>query len=132
MGQPKLITIKGQQKNTCTSIFYTKLNNLAIFELQILAFACLCSSPNINLTYCLAVHGGWSSWSQCSKTCKDGAVQSRTCTNPIPKYGGKSCSGSTSQKCNQHIDCRKYLGSTFLDLLNDARSFLFIRINHIV
>lgn len=43
---------------------------------------------------CLAVDGGWSSWSVCS-----GCSQSRTCTNPSPDCGGDLCVGSSTQSC---------------------------------
>ncbi|UJR31957.1 hypothetical protein I4U23_019430 [Adineta vaga] len=45
-----------------------------------------------------ATNGGytaWSSWSACSSTCGTGVhVQTRTCTNPLPSYGGNYCLGS--------------------------------------
>ncbi|XP_048737465.1 thrombospondin-1-like isoform X2 [Ostrea edulis] len=49
--------------------------------------------------------GGWSSWSihSCSKTCGGGiAMKHRTCTNPIPLFGGQACSGPhvTYVSCN--------------------------------
>ena len=41
------------------------------------------------------VNGGWSSfsaWSKCSKSCGGGSqVRVRSCTNPPPANGGKSC-----------------------------------------
>lgn len=47
------------------------------------------------------IHGGWSTWgnwSICSKTCGTGyQVQSRTCSNPTPKYGGRTCQGPLQQ-----------------------------------
>lgn len=43
---------------------------------------------------CLAVDGGWSSWSVCS-----GCSQSRTCTNPSPACGGDLCVGLSTQSC---------------------------------
>ena len=35
----------------------------------------------------------WSSWTECSITCGLGATASRerACTDPLPKFGGKSC-----------------------------------------
>ena len=45
------------------------------------------------------VNGGWSGWSSCSAAC-NGGTQTRTCTNPAPANGGTSCSGPSSQTCN--------------------------------
>jgi len=51
-----------------------------------------------------AVDGGWSpwgNWSRCSKTCGTGyQIQTRTCTNPVPQYGGKDCQGQLQQSRN--------------------------------
>ena len=52
----------------------------------------------------VAVHGRWSGWSparidHCS--CSGKARQSRTCTNPRPSCGGKSCSGP----CIRYVNC---------------------------
>ncbi|KAL9961868.1 hypothetical protein ACROYT_G030900 [Oculina patagonica] len=39
--------------------------------------------------------GRWSEWESCSKTCNDGVRRRvRTCTNPPPAHGGKTCPGS--------------------------------------
>ena len=60
------------------------------------------------ITPCIfAVHGGWSRWSgwgPCSKSCGTGSQErSRSCTQPAPKYGGKSCPGTAGEKrmCNK-------------------------------
>ena len=52
------------------------------------------------------VDGGfsvWSTWTECSQSC-GGGVSSRTrvCVNPMPMYGGKSCSGKPveTKECN--------------------------------
>ena len=45
------------------------------------------------------VHGGFSPFSECSKTC-GGGTQIRTCTNPEPKHGGRGCVGVSHQTCN--------------------------------
>ncbi|XP_067056580.1 coadhesin-like isoform X2 [Acropora muricata] len=47
------------------------------------------------------VHGGWSSWSawgSCSRSCGTGNQnRHRSCTAPVPKYRGRSCSGVSRQ-----------------------------------
>ena len=45
------------------------------------------------------VHGGFSAFGACSKTC-GGGIRTRTCTNPAPKYGGRGCNGHTQEACN--------------------------------
>ncbi|XP_040571520.1 SCO-spondin isoform X2 [Lepeophtheirus salmonis] len=41
----------------------------------------------------------WTSWSPCSKSCGTGyKIRQRTCSNPIPKYEGTLCNGSSSEK----------------------------------
>ena len=56
------------------------------------------------------VHGNWSQWSEwseCSATCGEGSVVSkRSCTNPVPMYGGRECSGQASKHQPCHLrDC---------------------------
>lgn len=51
------------------------------------------------------VDGGWTdwSWSACSKQCGGGTQNGvRSCTNPVPQFGGQPCQGSstTTQPCN--------------------------------
>ncbi|XP_078327552.1 thrombospondin-1-like isoform X2 [Crassostrea virginica] len=52
------------------------------------------------------VNGGWGTWygwGSCSTTCGCGTKQrTRYCDNPVPSYGGSSCSGSSveSTTCN--------------------------------
>jgi len=59
-------------------------------------------------TQCCAVDGGWSSWTSygsCSKACGGGKKKrTRSCTNPRPSCGGRSCAGTSSQEaaCNTH------------------------------
>ncbi|XP_070177237.1 coadhesin-like isoform X3 [Littorina saxatilis] len=58
-----------------------------------------------NTRYC-PIHGGWSSWSSsvssgaCSRSCGRGyqtRKYKRTCTKPVPKNGGRQCSGDNAQ-----------------------------------
>ena len=49
--------------------------------------------------------GKWGSFGSCNKPCGTGIQQrSRSCTNPKPDHGGKSCPGSSinSRYCNTH------------------------------
>ncbi|XP_064613600.1 uncharacterized protein LOC135477432 [Liolophura sinensis] len=51
---------------------------------------------------------GWSSWSQCNSDCVGGMKRrTRTCANPLPKCGGKTCSGDNVEEidCNSDIPC---------------------------
>ena len=56
--------------------------------------------------YFTPVDGSWSNWSEytaCSVTCGDGvSVRTRTCSNPAPAHGGRSCDGEAREekKCN--------------------------------
>jgi hypothetical protein len=45
------------------------------------------------------IHGGWSDWGACSKSC-GGGNQTRTCTNPPPSEEGNPCPGLSWQSCN--------------------------------
>ena len=47
----------------------------------------------------VAVHGGFSAFSACSKTC-GGGIRTRTCTNPEPRNGGRACEGKTEESCH--------------------------------
>jgi len=59
-----------------------------------------------NSLYC-PVHGNWTEWTEwsaCDKPCNDGRIKRwRYCTNPVPLYGGRACSGQpTDEKhCNK-------------------------------
>lgn len=48
-------------------------------------------------------YSDWEAWTSCSVTCGGGkATRIRTCTNPPPQFGGKTCSGDAEQNktCN--------------------------------
>ena len=52
----------------------------------------------------VGVDGQWSKWSPAEVNhceCSGKARQDRTCTNPSPSCGGRSCSGSSYQ----NVDC---------------------------
>ena len=54
------------------------------------------------------VNGGltkWSEYDECSEECGGGVQErKRSCTNPAPAHGGKSCSGALTEtrQCNTH------------------------------
>ncbi|KAM8934363.1 properdin [Pelodytes ibericus] len=58
-----------------------------------------------SLPFC-PVNGGWGGWrkiSECSVTCGLGRItEERLCNNPAPKYGGRDCTGPSTQ----HIICK--------------------------
>ena len=55
------------------------------------------------------VHGGFSAFSACSKTC-GGGTRIRTCSNPEPRNGGRGCVGSSQETCNTQA-CQGIQGS---------------------
>lgn len=63
----------------------------------------------------------WSNWTECTETCGGGITsRTRTCTNPMPMYGGVSCSGKPveTKECNLQ-PCpppKSEWSSTLLDL----------------
>ncbi|KAH9498690.1 Semaphorin-5B [Bulinus truncatus] len=69
-----------------------------------------CSGNSIQIVNC-TVNGSWtawSAWSACSQTCGF-AVRQRTrqCGNPSPKFGGRSCTGSSTEQsyCSDNPEC---------------------------
>jgi hypothetical protein len=62
---------------------------------------------NCNAHSC-PIDGGWSEWSDnglCDKECGGGMlIQSRTCTEPTPAFGGSGCIGDPTQS----IPCNEY------------------------
>ena len=65
------------------------------------------------------VHGGltsWSLWTFCNKPCGNGTSERRrSCTNPIPMYGGRNCIGETLQlnECNTQPCIREFKTTFF-------------------
>lgn len=57
----------------------------------------ICKGMSISVTNC-TVHGGWtewSAWSACSQSCGMAVkTRRRTCGNPKPAHGGRTCVGS--------------------------------------
>jgi len=52
-------------------------------------------------SYSVAIDGGWSEWSECTKSCGWDGMQKRTCTEPSPSGGGRPCKGPNSRACNR-------------------------------
>ena len=49
---------------------------------------------------CDVTNGHWSEWGAgCTTTCGSG-INTRTCSDPSPKDGGKNCAGHSSRPCN--------------------------------
>ncbi|XP_052261429.1 A disintegrin and metalloproteinase with thrombospondin motifs 20-like isoform X2 [Dreissena polymorpha] len=72
------------------------------------------------------IPGGWSPWvsTTCSRTCGGGIfMQTRTCTDPKPRYGGKDCEGprKTYLLCNMQ-KCPDYKSlNTTCDALDKGK-----------
>ena len=67
------------------------------------------------------VHGGFSAFSGCSKTC-GGGTRIRTCTNPEPRNGGRGCVGESQETCNTKA-CE---GANFVPKLCFCFAFLLV------
>lgn len=71
------------------------------------------NSESCNTENC-PIDGGysdWSMWSECTVSCGGGtSLRERTCTNPVPQYGGSSCSGPSNEttECNTNACSSKY------------------------
>ncbi|XP_070581750.1 hemicentin-1-like isoform X2 [Ptychodera flava] len=71
-----------------------------------------CSGSDLEMKVCglqqCPIDGGWSEWgdwTQCSKSCGDGIMtRYRSCSNPIPRSGGRPCSGDESQQSRCYSD----------------------------
>ncbi|XP_065653497.1 coadhesin-like isoform X2 [Hydra vulgaris] len=70
----------------------------------------------------------WSSWSLCSQPCGEGLhSRFRSCSNPVPKFGGQGCNGSVKEfsNCTKHY-CKSVklnLSVNFIDeMYNDWHS----------
>ena len=68
-----------------------------------------CTHDELTIPYTVVpVHGGFSAFSGCSKTC-GGGTRIRTCTNPEPRNGGKGCVGVSQETCHtQACNGRKF------------------------
>jgi len=76
--------------------YLNKLNQFYDFPIkEIITISSCTSSGNI-------IHGGWTPWSvispQCTKSCGIGKQEKiRTCTNPEPQNGGRTCQNTLNQ-----------------------------------
>jgi len=65
-----------------------------------------CEGSDLEVTNCTQ-HGQWTSWSDwsaCSNTCDLGVRQRRrTCGNPAPAFGGKTCIGQVKVCHSSHL-----------------------------
>ena len=63
--------------------------------------ACFRKLKNPFVQFSSLVHGGfseWSEWGVCSASCGSGVKErKRSCTNPVPSYGGLPCYGNSDE-----------------------------------
>lgn len=85
---------------------------VATFIVVIVNFLCSCDScPRRchNLLSCCAVDGAWSmwtNWADCNVTCGSGwTTRKRSCNNPSPFFGGRTCPGAARESKTCVIDC---------------------------
>ena len=73
------------------------------------------------------VHGGFTVFSACSKTC-GGGTRIRTCTNPEPKNGGRGCVGASQETCNTQAchSTKFYIQAIFLSFFFLSYFFLAV------
>lgn len=92
------------------------------------------------MVYFLCVVDGmwasWGSWATCSVSCTSGKYSTgsrsrrRSCTNPVPKYDGKQCSGSATElgSCKVYNGCPgKYYYEWFIRIFSSATNALHFR-----
>ena len=93
----------------------------------------------LTLLHCL-VNGQWAqwgTWGSCDKYC-GGGVQTkiRLCTNPKPRFGGKSCEGDgqMTKACNTHACPGKCFDQFLTENLFIGAEFglLFLQTNNLV
>lgn len=77
----------------------------------------------------ILVDGQWSNWSAytvCSLTCGGGEQhRNRTCSNPEPQFGGKTCPGAaTGQRHCNTKPCPSMCTLNFYQNMCDSCSFL--------
>ncbi|VDH97638.1 Hypothetical predicted protein [Mytilus galloprovincialis] len=69
--------------------------------------AVLCNSMACPIDGEWSPFGTWSFWSVCSVSCGGGEKsrsRNRTCSNPLPKYGGKQCIGNSMENTSSHCN----------------------------
>ena len=111
------------------------LNSNLSSDLLCLFFVCSCC------WFSVAIDGGytaWSSWGPCSVSCDKGTQRrSRTCTNPPPFAGGKTCVEQTLGPAEETQECetRKCRKADFCSACRKRFSaschFLSFRLNSI-